>query len=461
MADERPSLQELIAQAAANLNAGGEGAVPEQRPMTRMQQMVRRYGPRVAQWARNNPQAVQSFLASMGLTPQNAAQMFRAGQSRGFPVTRPGDQTFTPGMNPRQAEQQIIRNQAERDAARQSRRAQTRGPDDAEFARRRLEPMGVLAQTLAMANPAVDLGASLSQFPQLVSSTAADEFKGSEAEKNMGAVAARKTEIEKLQNELIRLQGARDRAKTRRHADPQEIDKVYERDSAPVKDRLKELQGQLDTSTKSKEESEKGYLEYEPWYAKAARFAVPPVFSAATSYPVGRHVPGPAGYALNILGGAAEGALGAFVPELVDLTLPETSPARQKANANLKDWDYWLTKVAPEAGVSATVGGLSGVYGHKRKQIADAKAAKAAFGAGAQPILGSPVIQPPVTTPPVRRRAKPPEPSNQPKPWGYGGNLSTAEFDEMAKRPRGRTKSPADDRNLFFLGRGMVPPKED
>jgi hypothetical protein len=351
----------------------------------------------------------------------------------------------------------------ERSRQQAQKRADARTPEDAETARQR---------TMAMAEKAYAMhpGALPGILMQAMSTpTAADEFKGSQAEKNMSAGAVLQTQIDKLKGELQQLQNKRDVATRRRHADPDAVTKQYAPDIERVQKRLDALYEQQGKGTASRAESEKGFAETAPWWQKALLTGGPPVASVLTSLPLGRLAPGPLAYGLGIFGSGFEGGLAAFVPEYEDLKLPDSSPAKQEALRKLKDWNYWATEVLPEAGISAGIGGLSTMYGHKWKTASDAlRAQKAAakLAPGTAAIAPAQMTPKPLLPPlPVGKTPAKAAQQGLPAPWGYP-NLSTEEFDKMVKRPRtlrsGGVPKPADDlRSLnFLLKSGIVPPKE-
>jgi hypothetical protein len=398
MADERPSLQELIAQAASGLNAGPQ--VPTQAPQgTRMQQMARRmapamrraaqiYGPRYRKWVQDNPQAVQSFLAAMGLTPQSAVRDWRHSASGGFPVTRPGDQTFKPGMDPQQAQQQIGRNFSEREREKAMRRAQMRTPGETEMAQARMKPLGVLAQVMAQNNPV----GRAAQLPDIMSTpVAADEAPSAETQM--------KLELKRLNEEIEKLKKKRDRdlKNSGVRSERDNVTKAYQDDVGPLNRQKAAIENQLNFISSSRSESEKGWKETASQAEKDFWYRDAPLYTGGASAVLGALTKNPlTRYGLNTILGGAEGTLAALQPQFHDMHLPPTSPAKQQADKNWRNPDFWLTEVAPEAGQSALYSLVGAGMGGKVRQGAEGIAST--FGRGPK-VPNAPTANVPAVTP--------------------------------------------------------------
>jgi hypothetical protein len=89
------------------------------------------------------------------------------------------------------------------------------------------------------------------------------------------------------------------------------------------------------------------------------------------------------------MGGALEGAVGAYYPTLADAGMPKGTAAKTSADANNQDPNFWRNDVAPEAGFGAALGLLGAKYGMIRRGGSKEAAAEPPAPAPAPPAVAA------------------------------------------------------------------------
>lgn len=102
---------------------------------------------------------------------------------------------------------------------------------------------------------------------------------------------------------------------------------------------------------------------------RAAGLLLSPLTGAWLGNKIGKAFPAMSGakraitYLSAGTGGALEGGLGAYLPTLEDVGMPEGTQAKAQADAHNSDPRFWALNVAPEAGAGAVASMLGAKYG--------------------------------------------------------------------------------------------------
>jgi hypothetical protein len=137
------------------------------------------------------------------------------------------------------------------------------------------------------------------------------------------------------------------------------------------------------------------FAERHPEEATALRAlpALSPIGGAILGGYAGSKIPAlkrAATYGAAGLGGALEGAVGAYYPTLADAGMPKGTAAKTQANENNADPSFWEKDIAPEAGFGAALGVLGAKYGMIRRSPKEPAAAPSAPAPAAAPAPSAP-----------------------------------------------------------------------
>lgn len=307
-------------------------------------------------------------LGALDVPDMFAPENYRVPQSTGFPVTGPGDtgpgdSNFSADMNPQQAEAQIVRLFNEHERQRALKRAQTRTPQDRENAQKMFGKAGAITRDVATAiNPMSIPGTVL----DLASTpTAAEEAPSAEAQLTTRRDFLNSQIEKKLNQRTQKINEAVGRTAKTFAA------QGFDEDIGRLREDLRGINGQLNAITASKAASEKGWKETTSQSEKDFWYRQMPKISGASSALVQALAKNPKAAALiNVIAGSAEGAISALQPQFSDMHLPTSSPAKQQADKNWTDSNFWKYEVLPEIGEAVLWSILGSTGGAKARQSA-------------------------------------------------------------------------------------------